>query len=208
MVKFATHPPEEALEEYAFDRLPESAIIPLEEHILVCESCQMALARVDEYIRLMKTAAAQVGPRKPTRLPPAGFWTALSTRSRVALFAAGFLVLSVAVAASRRNPSTQSEVSVVLTAFRGSSTAMAHVPAHRALNLTMDAADVTGSSDFVVQLVNAEGAPVWTGATKAAPKPTVHVRANLPPGLYWARLYAGSKASPDGLLREFGLRLD
>ncbi len=56
---FRDHPDENVLEEYAFGRLNEAEAAILEEHILVCEQCQLALAETDDYIRLMKFAASR-----------------------------------------------------------------------------------------------------------------------------------------------------
>lgn len=57
---FRDHPGENVLEEYAFGRLDDAKEAVLEQHILVCVRCQSALAAVDEYIRLMKFAAARL----------------------------------------------------------------------------------------------------------------------------------------------------
>lgn len=45
---FQSHPSEDLLEEYAFRRLREEEIAPLEEHLIFCSGCQEALAEIDE----------------------------------------------------------------------------------------------------------------------------------------------------------------
>ena len=57
---FAPHLPEETLEEYCFDRLSATETAEVEEHLLVCSSCQLALEELDDYIRLMKAATASL----------------------------------------------------------------------------------------------------------------------------------------------------
>ena len=57
---FQSHPSEDLLEEYAFRRLREEEIAPLEEHLIFCSGCQEALAEIDEYKFLMRTAAARL----------------------------------------------------------------------------------------------------------------------------------------------------
>ncbi len=51
------HPTDDALEEWVFNRLPTSVCAPLEEHLLVCSTCQDRLAEIDEYIIVMKFAS-------------------------------------------------------------------------------------------------------------------------------------------------------
>jgi hypothetical protein len=48
------------MEEYVFGRLNEADIENFEEHLLICQPCQGALAEVDEYILLIREAAARV----------------------------------------------------------------------------------------------------------------------------------------------------
>ena len=50
------HLTEKTLEEWAFNRLPACQSAPVEEHLLVCPTCQDRLAEIDEYIIVMKTA--------------------------------------------------------------------------------------------------------------------------------------------------------
>jgi hypothetical protein len=52
----ARHIPEDHLELYALDRLPEADAAPVEEHLLVCEVCQERLAKWDEFVRAMRGA--------------------------------------------------------------------------------------------------------------------------------------------------------
>jgi hypothetical protein len=47
------HLPEEALEDYAFGRLPGAELAVFEEHILVCEDCQERLGAEDDFAEAM-----------------------------------------------------------------------------------------------------------------------------------------------------------
>lgn len=70
-VKFSkdVHPDVEIMEEYVFGRLSEAATENFEKHLLICRRCQTALAEVDEYILLMKEAAARLERKTyPVRL--------------------------------------------------------------------------------------------------------------------------------------------
>jgi hypothetical protein len=58
---------EDVLEQYAFNRLSEVDTETVEEHVLVCATCQSTLQEIDEYILLMKAATRTMKP--PTSYP-------------------------------------------------------------------------------------------------------------------------------------------
>jgi hypothetical protein len=51
---FKSHPSEDLLEEYVFGRLSEEQLAPLEEHLLVCSTCQRAVSEIDDLRRLLR----------------------------------------------------------------------------------------------------------------------------------------------------------
>ncbi len=55
---FDNHIPEEIFDEFAMEMLCEEDHAFWEEHLLVCNICQDRLVEADEYIRIMKDAAA------------------------------------------------------------------------------------------------------------------------------------------------------
>jgi hypothetical protein len=77
------HPGEDEFENYALERLSNEETAHFEEHLLICEKCQGTLADTDEYIAMMKAAAAAyvvdhsrsstrhgTGERRPRRNAP------------------------------------------------------------------------------------------------------------------------------------------
>jgi hypothetical protein len=62
------HLSEEILEEYAFGRTLEQELIRIEEHLLVCETCQELLTGLEEFILIFKAAAAP-WPTPPLPIP-------------------------------------------------------------------------------------------------------------------------------------------
>ncbi len=92
-------------------------------------------------------------------------------------------------------------VAVVLTATRGGSTQA--VKAAGPLDLDMDARDLASSGTYRVQVVNGDGAEVWTGSSDTQ-NGRVHalVQKRFSPGQYYVRI-----ADPAGQRREFALRL-
>ena len=51
------HLTEEVLEEYCFDRLSAEMTGAVEEHLLVCSTCQELLRSLDEFIQLLRMAS-------------------------------------------------------------------------------------------------------------------------------------------------------
>jgi len=57
---FFSHISEDTLEKYALGRIPEVDFFPVEEHLLICLTCQIRLEEMDEYIKVMKAATSAV----------------------------------------------------------------------------------------------------------------------------------------------------
>jgi hypothetical protein len=53
------HIPEEMLDEFVMEMLSEQDCAFWEEHLLICPTCQDRVAEADEYVRVVKSAAAQ-----------------------------------------------------------------------------------------------------------------------------------------------------
>jgi hypothetical protein len=194
---FTAHISEDVLEEYAFNRLSEAQMAPLEEHILICRACQEKLGEVDEYIRLMKLAALR--PRINSELARPVWAGAIG----ILLAASAAAVIVGVLINSPRSPVARS-APVELVAFRGGED-MSHASAGRMVDLTIGSSDLPPSSQYRVQLVNADGQEEWIGyATASGAKLVVHVSKTLKRGLHWVRV---SSASGE-LLREFGLRAE
>ena len=201
---FDSHPPEDVMEEYAFNRLAEEHCADLEEHLLICRRCQGRLARTDEYIQLIKQAAAQwQGQPRPKASSGAG-WRSPFT----AILGVGVVAVALALAIPHSWRPARESAPVELVAFRGGAgTAMARARAGAATDIVIDATDLDHRHNLRVEVVDAGGRPVWSGqAAEAASGARISARigARLRAGVYWIRLY-----SPDGeLLREFGLRAE
>jgi hypothetical protein len=180
------------MERYAFDRLGDEEAEAFEEHLLACPACQNALSSLDEYIALMKHVAAQ--PQ-------------VTARSRARFWWAGVAAAAASVAfgifLNRPNLAAVDAPTVRLAAMRGDN--VASVRAGVAFVLAIPLNDLPGASMYRVEIVNANGAAVWTGQALAdRDAVNIPVARRLRAGVYWVRLYS----SPGGLLREFGLRVE
>jgi hypothetical protein len=54
------HIDEAEVERYSLSVLPEKEAAPIEEHLLVCDSCRVRLAETDLYVEAMRRAAGLV----------------------------------------------------------------------------------------------------------------------------------------------------
>ena len=199
------HPSEDALENYAFHRLSEEDTACFEEHLLVCDACQEAVEATEEFILLMKAAAAPVPQVTGRAMLPASIKN-LPWRNAVwggCLMTAAILAILML---SRRSAEDPAPAPVMLASFRGAeAVAMAHAPARRPLDLAIDAPDVPSTGGYRIEIVSAAGKPAWTGGlASSGGKLTALVPPRLDAGIYWVRLYADNSE----LLREFGLKLE
>jgi len=190
---FPSHPSEEILEEYVFHRLPGVLVAQVEEHLLICESCQDAVAETDRFVSAMRTANEQpvsaIGP----------FRSAWRTGTNLAPVLA--LVILALVAVWKHSPEASAPVAVSLSSLRGAAL-LSSAPAGKPLQLSIEAPDLTADREYRVELVDAKGRPVWKGAVSATDGQLVATMTKpLGIGVYWVRLYG----TDSELLREFGL---
>jgi hypothetical protein len=190
------HPTEDVLEEYAFGRLSEKDLAKVENHLLICQNCRDSLLHVDQFILAMKENAREEARSGAART---GRGTYLGYGTATAIAVAALMVAAVVPGIHR----TRVETPVQLVAFRGGeSGAMISAQAGSTLNLHVDLSDLTPSAVYRLQIVDAQGRPVWTTESRASGSALqVKMSPGLDRGVYWIRLYSGSE-----LLREFGLR--
>jgi hypothetical protein len=175
----------------------------LEEHLLVCTSCQDALAETDEFVAAIRIGIGQTIPDVVQAKPR--WQDKFRSRSPLAIKMSLVPVVIVAVLGflAIREPSAEhsTPVAVNLASFRGVSV-LAPAPSGKPLQLNIQTPDLTPGKDYRVEVVDASGGPVWKGTpTDTDGKLVVSMTKPLIAGVYWVRVYgAGS-----GLLREFGL---
>jgi hypothetical protein len=57
---FESHFSDDVLEKYAMGTLPHLDYGPLEEHLLLCTTCQTRLKQVEEFVLVIRAALAQL----------------------------------------------------------------------------------------------------------------------------------------------------
>lgn len=193
------HGTEEQLEQYALGRLAGADLISLEEHLLLCDACQ---------VRLDDMGAFAIGMREALSFQPAFTpvatskdWLAWLRRPVFALAIAGAaaLIAIIAVVSTGRTKVVPTAM-LQLTAIRGE---MPATSAAREYDLTLADAPRAGGP-FRVEVVNGNGESVWKGPADPDTKGAeVKIDESLKQGDYFVRLYAGSGQ----MLHEYGFRI-
>ena len=150
---FPTHPSEEILEEYVFHRLPEPLTAQVEEHLLICQSCQDTITDTDQFVAALKAASSQPAP---ATVRPG--W--LDARTSLAPILALVVLALVVVWNHPQDASTP--VAVSLSSLRGTNP-LSPAPAGKPLQLSIDVPDLLSGGEYGVEVVDAAGGPVWKG---------------------------------------------
>lgn len=203
------HLSDDTLELYSLGTLPDPELVPVEEHLLICSSCQDRLRETDEYVQAMREAAAEYRRRHPYRSSKhasAGFRLWGYPRLKPVLIAGAACLLSLAMwraQVQKRTAGVESApVAVTLQAFR--STENAAAPAGTALRLIGDLEGLPPLSLWQLEVVAADGRLVGSfQGTARDGRLELLIPHGLSPGQYWVR--AADPGSPGRILREFGL---
>jgi hypothetical protein len=200
----AGHPEEDVLEQYAMGKLNEPIVESIEDHVLVCASCQDRLDFTETYVSSMRSAlksAQQVAAvENPWKARIAG-WFQMPAPAWAA--AAAVVVLAIgAIFGTQYFSHSGAPVAVALTATRGETTSIA---AKGPLDLNLDARDLPPAPSYRVQIVDGDGASVWQQQSATMQDGHVHVLVNkrLSRGQYFVRLFASDASTP----REYALQL-
>lgn len=192
------HESDDRLELYSLNRLPDSDIESVEEHLLVCDSCRERLDQIGEFALAMRAAlkTRPVTPFFPGWFSLSSFEWLTPQLGRTAAVAA--LVLAVGIYWTAGNARLTQVASLQLTALRGG--AVPAVGTARELDLSFGGA--AGASR--AEIVDDSGGAVWKGSlTASGEQVRAKVMKTLSPGGYIARVYSGSGR----LLHEYQFRI-
>ena len=188
------HESDERLELYALQRLSDSDVVSIEEHLLVCDSCR---DRLDE------TATFAVAMREAGKTIPVTVsrdWFAW-LRPQLALAGALAVALLAVVLVWNGNGRLAPVASLQLSAMRGSDAAS--VQPARELDLTLTDA-VAGPGTPMVEVVDGNGARFWSGTPEMSGSVArAKVAKALAAGDYCVRFYD----SPGHMLHEYSFRV-
>jgi hypothetical protein len=192
------HIDEEEIERYSMGALPEGAVAPFEEHLLICESCQHRLEQTDLYVSAMRQASARLRAAPLKRGLP---WLRFP-RLVPALAGMAVVMLAAGLWLGRLDLGEAHPFAVDLAATRGAAIE-ATAPAGRWLLLRLDLANLPASSRYRLELVDRSGNRVWQATVSARGSKADFKVPGTQPGVYFVRLYR----PPGELLREYGLEV-
>jgi hypothetical protein len=210
---YGQHASDDALEHYALGGLDEPEVACMEEHLLVCSTCQARLEETESFVTAMRSAARKL------RAEPPSAWEELRSRiSRLMAMptpvwataaVAALVVCALALAPSLlTRPSTAPAFAVALEAARGiEGQAESRVPANTPLRLSIDLSELPLNDSYKVEVVDALGKPEMELTVAAANgRLSAETGRALGAGRHWVRLYSSS--DPHSLLREFGVKAE
>jgi hypothetical protein len=191
------HIGEETLEAYSFSRLGEEDLAAVEEHLLVCETCQKRLDQVESYARAMRGAARRIQQEEEGQAPATiGAWDRIRGwfASPVPLWGGAFataaliLILGLQVTRHLQDAPPGPPVDVELQAVRGTVTPNTADAGH-ALHLRLDSRGVPEVPVYRIEIVDAVGRKVWNGSGNwSDPWIQASVEKSFTPGTYFVRL--------------------
>lgn len=190
-MEISRHLDEEEIEKYSVGDTAKSDLARVEEHLLLCRSCQQRVESADIIVHSMQQATARCR-MEPERAPR---W--LGMPRFVLPLAAAFLVLAAILIPRDFIGGSHPPFAIGLAATRGAGIE-AKAPEDTPLALQLDVTGLPAAASYKLEMVDGTGIQVWTGTFPGANvKPT-------PAGTYFVRLY-----SPAGdLLREYGLEIE
>jgi len=187
------HLGEELLENYSMGSLAEPDVATLEEHVLVCVTCQNRLAETDSWIRGMRRAA------RGLPVPARRTWAPWSLPRLVPVLAALTLIVAAGVALRFNHGGAIAPVEVVLEATRG---AAVQAPTMQPLLLMPGLESLPPLTRYNLEIVDQFGKEVWRANVVPGPAAASGVKMpGMSPGTYFVRLYDPSHV----LLREYAV---
>jgi anti-sigma factor RsiW len=196
-----SHETDEQLERYALGSLPEPQVAVVEEHLLVCVTCQERLDDLGTFALAMRDAIAS----EPAVQARTGWFEWLRSwdpRQPALAWAGGFAILVLASGLYLHSGRIAGRdalplASLELTAMRGDiqSAALA-----RETDITL--ADAPPGPALRAEVVDATGGRVWSGALDGDGH-KIKLMKQLAPGDYFVRLHDNT----DRLLHEYGFRV-
>jgi hypothetical protein len=192
-----SHIGEDDLESYSMRALANEAVVRVELHLLICETCRERLMAAEEAIAIIRDAAREL-PRRE-RIRERQRWS--FPRLIPAFAALAFLAIAaVTLPLVRRGPPA-APFAVTLQTMRGPASRTA--PSRRPLLLGLDLTGLAASPSYRVEVVDRSGDRVWHGTFNGS---GAIASVAIPPqkrGTYFVRV-----ALPSGeTLREYGLEI-
>lgn len=196
----------ETIEKYSMGKLSLDECDNAEEHLLVCESCQVALEEMDDYLIHMREAAQ----RLVSQPEPDSLWDRIRDGIRglsiqplpVAAALCAVAVLIFVIPASRISVDEPPQ-QLALQASRGEAASQS-VAANRKIDLKLNLDGLTPFGSYRITIVDSNGSTVFTTNAAKQGAELVLTAPALKKGAHFVRIHSPSSE----LLREFLLQVN
>ena len=186
----------EEIERYSMGTLSEDEQDRVEQHLLLCESCQNLVKQEDTFVHAMREAGSELA--RARRVEQVPFWR----RPVMAFPLAAALVFLLFLGIRLADRGASAPVAVGLQVTRGDAN-LATAPAGKPLVLQPDISTLLPQPSYRVDVVDQGGSAQWKGDAKLQDSKLSVTIPRMSAGVYFVRLY-----SADGqLLREYGLEV-
>jgi hypothetical protein len=195
-----SHIEEDVLDQYAMGTLSEESVQEVEEHLLICQSCQTRLAETDEFLAVFSAAVteqdAQSSPGwKGLVLSRTGLWAGAAALASLAVF----------LIVGPRQDTRPSAVTILMQSFRGADSDVSVAPG-KPMVLVFDLPVHAPLANFEIDVVDTVGNEVVrSGAELRSGRLTARF-GKLAGGSYWVRVYRTQPTRE--LVAEYGLRVE
>lgn len=198
------HLTEEQIEQYAMGKLSPNCCEDLEEHLLICESCQLSLEETDTYLTHMKVASARVlvAQEQPSIWDKIRGGLSQRMAKPLPVFAGLACAAAIAVVLIVPRPAPPSPQQVTLESLRGGKAEAPYVEAKRAIQFSLDATGLPEAPSYVANIVDESGKLVQEApANRSADTVAVRSESGLPAGKFMIRILNPKR----DLLREYAI---
>ncbi len=195
-----THIEEDLLERYAIGTLSSELLPEIEEHLLLCSTCQNRLIEADQLVRAFRAAVVQLDAR---RVP---FWKRIPAIRTVRWAGAVAAVAALLVVVIPNVPHNTNVLpaTVMLESLRGPE-AGASIAAGRPSRLVFDLNTPSTPDHYKVQILDLVGTEVLSPNVEMTNGQISVMAKNLSRGSYWVRLY---RRDNNEMAAEYGLRVE
>jgi len=188
-----THLDASQIESYCLGKVPEPEAAEVEEHLLICESCQQRVMECDAYLRSMRNASSRF---RAEEQKPRKAWAA---KGLVPVLGVALVVVGIGTFLRSNPQGTGPGVPVALEVTRGAGV-LAQGPAGRSLVLNPGVDGLPALAAYRLEMVDRNGKRVFQGdfiPGKGVGAPSQRS------GIYFVRLYTLQGL----LLREYALEI-
>ena len=199
------HIEDDDLERYSMGTLLEAENPVLEEHLLVCHSCQDRLYQMDQFLETLRAVSLGLMTERESIWARLRSFVVLPWLANYPAWATAAAVLALVFLAGLtwqlRKGAADKPIALMLVAERNGAVS---APAQKPLLLELDAKGLPNLPSYRLEVVDQSGTRVLESGVRPKDNKISHlVSDKLAPGDYFVRLYA-----PRGdQLREFAVRL-